>query len=95
MKLPRHKASLTLLHNDHKDFYSTVKQYIDSEHPALDKDYFVSEEDIQKCIDTDELWSLQWYPDTPIGFYKVCGSTLEIVLKRAAEIDEELYGKQP
>jgi hypothetical protein len=33
---------------------------------------------------------LQWYPDTPVGFYKVCGSSLQIVLERALEISNEL-----
>lgn len=37
-------------------------------------------------IDTNEVWELQWYPDTPIGSYKVIGATLESVLKKAKEI---------
>jgi len=89
MILPRHKASLSINHNDHKDYYMTVADLMTSEHPSLDKDYFVSDEDLQVCIDTNELWEIQWYPDTPVGFYKVCGSTLEIILARAMEIDGE------
>jgi hypothetical protein len=89
MQLPKHKASLTLTHNDHKDYYESVKQNIEREHPSYDKEDFISEEDMQKCIDTNELWKLQWYPDTPIGSYTVLGSTLEIVLQRALEIEKE------
>lgn len=74
-----------MTHNDHKDYYETVEEYVN-----VEKDYFVSPEDLQKCIDTDELWGLQWYPETPIGFYKVNGSSLEIVLKKAMEIDAQL-----
>jgi hypothetical protein len=88
MNLPKHKCGLYLTHNQHKDYYETVQDRLS--HPALDDDdYFVSAEDKQKCIDTDEIWELQWYPDTPVGFYKVCGSTLEIVLNKALEQDDE------
>lgn len=87
MNLPKHKAGLYLTHNEHKDVYETVQQWIEDAHPAYDADHFISPEDMQKCIDTDDCWALQWYPDTPIGSYKVCGSSLEIVLKRAMEID--------
>ena len=89
MNLPKHKASLSMTHNDHKDYYLTVADLLKENHPSIDAEYFVSDEDMQKCIDTDELWEIQWYPNTPIGFYKVCGSTLEIVLSKAMQIDSE------
>jgi len=89
MNFPSHKAGMYLTHNQHKDYYETVAQHIE-EYVNIEKHDFVSEEDYQKCIDTDELWELQWYPETPIGFHKVNGSTLEIVLKRAMEIDAAL-----
>lgn len=90
MILPKHKATLYLTHNEHKSDYQSVKQRIEHEHFSLDDDCFVSDEDKQKCIDTDELWELQWYPDTPIGFYKVCGSSLQVVLEKAMELDKEV-----
>lgn len=91
MKLPSHKAGLYLTHNQHKDYYETVEEHI-KEYMNMSKDDFVSLEDYQKCVDTDELWELQWYPETPIGFHKVNGSTLEIVLQKAMEIDASLKG---
>lgn len=90
MNLPKHKAGLYLTHNEHKDVYETVQQWIEDAHPAYDADHFISLKDMQKCIDTDDCWALQWYPHTPVCFYKVCGSSLEIVLKRAMEIDAEV-----
>jgi len=89
MKLPKHKAGLYLTHNQHKDFYESIKDHING-YCSIVADDFVSPEDMQKCIDTDELWELQWYPETPIGFHKVNGSSLEIVLQRALEIEENL-----
>lgn len=90
MKLPRHEAGLYLHHNEHKDGYETVKDYIECMPPAYEPDYFTSPEDMQKCIESNDCWCLQWYPNTPVGFYKVCGSSLEIVLERAMAIDAEL-----
>ena len=84
--LPKHKCGLYLSHNEHRDVYETVEEFYEA-------DFFVSPEDMQKCIDTDELWELQWYPETPIGFHKVNGSSLEIVLKRAMEIEAKLKDK--
>ena len=89
MNLPSHKAGLYLTHNQHKDYYESIQDHI-NKYPNIDADYFVSPEDMQKCIDTDELWELQWYPETPISFHKVIGSSLEIVLKRAMEIEAKL-----
>lgn len=89
MKFPRHKAGLYLTHNQHKDYYETVEEHI-NEYANMGKDDFVSPEDYQKCVDTNELWEIQWYPFTPISFFKVCGSSLEIVLQRAMEIDATL-----
>jgi hypothetical protein len=88
MILPKHKAGLFLTHNEHKDYYETVEQYMESAF-GIDKKDFISPEDYQKCIDTDELWELQWYPNTPVGFYVVYGSTLEGVLQRAMEIEKQ------
>lgn len=92
MKLPSHKAGLYLTHNQHKDYYETVEEHV-NEYMNMSKDDFVSLEDYQKCVDTDELWELQWYPETPIGFHKVNGSSLEIVLQKAMEIDAALMEK--
>ena len=94
MNLPSHKAGLYIIHNEHKDVYETVKQYIEGSHPAYNPDDFVSPEDMQKCIDTDDCWTIQWYPETPIGFHKVCGSSLEIVLTEAMKIDAKLKEKK-
>ena len=60
--LPEHKCSLSIEH--HKNSYETVEEYINR------KDFykFSSEEAKAKCIETDELWTMVWYPNAPIGF---------------------------
>ena len=80
MKLPEHKCGLYLSHNAHRDVYATIQDY-------YEPDDFVSSEDRQKCIDADECWGLQWYPDTPIGSHRVLGSSLELVMAEALRIE--------
>ena len=85
INLPKHKASLHITHNDHTTNYESVKDYLDNE-------WFNDEsEEIKKsCIDANEIWELQWYPDTPIGSYRVIGATLESCIKQAKEIEDGL-----
>lgn len=82
---PRHECSLSLTHNQHKDYYETAEQYLshwqDNNGPT-----FSDEEDRARCISENELWELQWYPDTPIGSYHIAGSTLAKVLELAKTV---------
>ena len=82
MKFPEHKCGLYLSHNPHRDVYEIVQDY-------YEPDDFISSTDRQKCIDTDDVWELQWYPDTPIGFHRVLGSSLELVMAEALRIETE------
>ena len=88
IKFPKHECSLCLEHNKHKDYYETVSQHLTREG---DEDFydFESPEDKQVCIDTNELWTLQWYPNTPIGFNAVAASTLEKLLAFANKEDSK------
>lgn len=70
--LPAHKCGLYLTHNEHKDVYDTVERFYDIEE-------FYSEEDYKKCCKTQDVWALQWYPKTPVGSYKICGSSIEML----------------
>lgn len=82
MKFPEHKCGLYLSHNEHRDVYEIIQD-------CYEPDDFVSLEDRQKCIDTNECWGLQWYPDTPTGFHRVLGSSLELVMAEALRIEAE------
>lgn len=89
---PAHKASLHITHNQHLAYYETVEQY---EETRIDKDEWASDEERQKAIDTNSLWEIQWYPDTPIGSYSVFGSTLEATIKAAKEVEKvDIAGKE-
>lgn len=87
--IPAHKVTFHLTHNQHLSYYETVEQMIASGHPAIDDHYFVSPEDRQRCIDTNEMWEAQWYPETPVGFHKICASSLEVLNTALAEHEKE------
>ncbi len=75
--LPAHKGALTIEHNPHKTFYDTVKEYTSS--PGFE-DLWVSDIECQRAIETDELWCLTWYPDSPVGHCTIFGATLASVM---------------
>ena len=83
MKFPRHEASLHLTHNQHKAYYRTVQDEIDDDGHGYREDDWISSEQRQKAIDTNECWTLQWYPDTPIGSYVLSAADLEPLLEAA------------
>ena len=66
--------------------YMTAADWID-EHPDEFED--CSPEDIEAMKATNTIWSLQIYPNTPIGSYLWCGPTMEsVVAKAAASLQE-------
>lgn len=79
VKFPEHKCGLHLTHNEHKDVYEKLEE-------KLQDDYYkdMTPEDRAECLRTDSLWTLHWYPNTPVGFIVVHGPTLERVLELAA-----------
>ena len=71
--LPAHH-SLSLEHNGHRTVYQTVEQY----YCGVDWiDDWVSDAEMQKAIETDEVWVLHWYPRTPVEFHWLLASSLE------------------
>ena len=76
-------SSLSIEFNRHKANYETAALAIltGTYQPAD----WVSEAEKQKAIDTDSVWTLQWYPDTPVGFYAVAASSLKAIVCAALE----------
>ena len=76
--LPPHKCGLYLEHNAHKDVYYTVEQH-------YNPDDFVSMDEWDKAVREDSVWTLQWYPVTPIGFHLIAASSLEAIQQALKE----------
>lgn len=86
LPFPEHKCGLYLTHNEHLDLYQTVEQFTE------DSDGWVSTEEKKKAIATNELWQLQWYPDTPVGFYVLKASSLEAIHRELAAPPTKVEG---
>lgn len=83
MTFPKHKCGLSLEHNEHRNYYDNIADFITRERRLRFKD----EESKRRAIETDEIWVLQWYPETPVGFRCVAAPTLEELLQWAREND--------
>lgn len=81
---PKHESGLYLEHNPHKDNYLDALDYLHE----LDPDFVVGNAKA-RCVESDEIWTLQWYPRTPVGFNLVAAPTFEEVLYSALEIEKE------
>lgn len=82
---PRHAASLHLTHNQHKSYHETVEQWMSD---GVDWGDWVSAEQKEKAVAADSVWSLQWYPDTPIGFHTLLACDLDVLLAAAHLLTE-------
>lgn len=84
LDFPAHKCGLYLEHNPHRDDYALSIEAYEQERPLVAESWVSPEERI-KVIETDELWTLQWYPETPIGFVFLAAQSLEALLAAAKE----------
>jgi hypothetical protein len=79
--LPAHDAELMLNHNPHLNVYETVEGWTSD----FDREDWVSPVEKQKAIATNELWVLQWYPNTPIGFNRIAAASLSAIAQYLAD----------
>lgn len=73
MKLPKH-ISLYLEHNPHLVYRNDIESH-------YDKDDWISEDEYEQSLDSNEVWVLSWYPRTPVMFERVIAASLEKLLK--------------
>jgi hypothetical protein len=76
---PKH-IDLILEHNPHVSDGVTVAEHIRNLSDYYHDDVWATETSREQEIDTNDLWCLQWYPITPIGFYVVAGATWKEVV---------------
>lgn len=80
MKFPEHKCALFLEHNHHRNLYQSLEEWLNDQ-----ADFYSWESDSarERALATDEIWTCQWYPDTPIGFYALAAPTFDELIEFA------------
>lgn len=86
-KFPAHKCSMTITHNYHRDMYQTVAQWVQELESRGGEIQWKDDAAKQRSIETNQMWELQWYPDTPIGFYVAAAPTFGEVIALALEME--------
>lgn len=71
-------VNMSIEHQPHAPSYTSVEKYL-SEDWSPD----ITDEDKAECIRTGQLWVIQWYPNTPVGFNCVGAPTLERAIQIA------------
>lgn len=66
---------------DHASNYTTASDWIDNVMPELFDG--VDPDELQRMRDTNTIWSVQVYPDTPVGSYVAHGATLDAAIDAA------------
>jgi hypothetical protein len=66
--------------NPHKDFYESAENYFGN---------FMDQSQLEGVDLSKDIWTVQFYPHTPIGFYQLIGNDLEELLDLALKIDLE------
>ena len=82
------KCSVAININRYKDYYQTIQEGIDEVNQMLrsSRGNLLSQEMVNKMIEHNTIIDLQFYPDTPIGFYSIYHYDLEMALDEALEI---------
>ena len=79
------KCGVILTINDHRNIYQSAATYLDD----LDDLACIDSEIRAKIIETDTIIDLHFYPDTPVGFYKIIHYDLDAALDEALSVFKE------
>ena len=83
-QFPRH-LSLHIQHNEHKGYYQSAAEWA-AENDERQYAQWATDDERAKAIAEDSIWTVQWYPDTPVGFHCVAASTLAAAVACTVEI---------
>lgn len=82
------KASVSLEANAPRDYYETIEYFLEENNIQVGKD--ISKDVQDKMIELNTIISVQFYPHTPIGFYKVYHYDVNLALDKCLEIMDNL-----
>lgn len=79
------KASIIININDHRSCYLSVKDHLE-ECDQEDMNELIEAGILSKMIELDSVIEIQFYPLTPIGFYKIYHYDIEMAIDEALRI---------
>ena len=82
----RCKASVTLTARDHTSNYEALDDYISA---ARSERFVITDDVARHAIEAGVLYEVQFYPETPRGFYRVYGATAEEAIDAALALLDE------
>jgi hypothetical protein len=73
---------LAIRFNDHAVNYQSVEEWLIDQGDGSGECWFewASADERDKAIVTNKVWTCQWYPNTPVGFYAVAASSYEVLM---------------
>lgn len=74
-------SHLSVSFNGHSSNYCTVAEAI--ENGLYDWTDWASDDERERAIEMNRVWTVQWYPNTPVGFCAVAASSLGAALEAA------------
>jgi hypothetical protein len=81
------KAFVAIEVNEHRNYYEPAEQFLIDREADEDID---DKEIYKKMIELDTIVMVQFYPDTPIGFYRVWHYDADAAIDKAVEILNEV-----
>lgn len=79
------KASVTISINNHRDYYDTVEDKFKSEPDAEFRDE-IDNDVFDEMVRTDTVIEVQFYPNSPVGFYRVYHYDIEKAIEEALRL---------
>lgn len=73
MNSPKH-LTLSIHHNEHKLYYESLKEWV---RLGICKADSLTEDELKRCLKTDEIWEAHIYPLTPCSSYCLVAPTFE------------------
>ena len=89
LKLLHGKFSCLIIgfNDEHAINYASAQTYADEYGQYPNDDSWPSPDEREKALKENSVWSIQWYPETPVGFCRVYASTFEAAAKYALSDD--------
>lgn len=86
IELPKHKCGLSIEHNMWVAYNESVSEYLSE---LTCPPIWESQGHQARAISTNQLWEMQWYPETSINFHKIAAPTLEELLSFSLKYEKE------